>query len=114
MRQPQNIFAPLAQGRDMNFNNIETIPEVFAKPAGLHVCLDIPIGRHEHPYIHTPCFMLADALKLLVLEKPEQLGLYPGSNFSDLVEKERATLGRLHASDVVTNSASKRPFRVTK
>ena len=57
---------------------------------------------------------LADALELLVLQEAQQLGLQRRRDLADLVEEQRAALGRLDAARLVAHRAGERAARVAE
>jgi len=50
------------------------------------------------------------ALELLLLQHPEQLGLQLVRNVADLVEKQRPLVRQLEASDLLVDCPVKAPF----
>ncbi len=61
-----------------------------------------------------PALVLADAADLALLEDPQQLDLHAGRDVADLVEQQRAAVGRLEQADPVLRSARERAARVAE
>ncbi len=58
--------------------------------------------------------VVAEALELLLLEKPKELGLEAGRQLGDLVEKERAPVGGFDPSDLIAHGSREGAFHVAE
>ena len=56
----------------------------------------------------------ADALERHLLKHAQQLGLHVETDVADLVEKQRAAVGRLEAAHLVADGVGERPLDVAK
>jgi len=65
--QRQNVFAPLAQWRNIQFHDIEAIKKVFAKTAGFDFLLKIAIGGGKDAGVDVNLRVGTDALESPVL-----------------------------------------------
>ena len=112
--QQRDIPLALPQRRHLELDHVETVVEVFAKPAGRHLLLQIAVGGAENARIHLEGLLPPHPLQFMLLQHPQQLRLHPGRGFADLVEKERPALGLDEASLAATVRAGKRPLLMAK
>ena len=80
----------------------------------LNIVEEIPIGCCYHPYVDLNGFYPADALKFGFLKCSEELHLDFRWNFSDLVQKERASIGQLKTTRFATHGSCKRSLLVAE
>lgn len=71
-RQERNILAALAQRHRMDREHVEAEVQVFAKAAALHVLLEVAIGRRDEADVDIAGALVADALKMALLEPAQQ------------------------------------------
>src|SRR5512135_1756886 len=95
LREERNIVAALPQRRHMDPDHVETIKEVLAEPPPCHLALEIARRCGHQAHVDLPCFRIAEATDLPILEKTEQLRLKRKGELPDLVEEERAAAGLL-------------------
>jgi hypothetical protein len=72
---------------------------------GLDLLVHGAIGGRDDADIHPAGPSLPEALELSVLEHPQKLTLEHRRYLSDLVQKQRPTVGHLKAPDSVTHGA---------
>ncbi len=94
MREQRDIFAPVAQRGQMDFDRIDAEEQVFAKVAGLGFFVQLRIGGGEHAHIDATGLRGANALQFAGLKHAQQLGLLAHGDVGDFVEKERAAVGQ--------------------
>ena len=104
----RDIVLPGPQRRHFDREDAQTIEEIETKPAVGDVLLQIPIGRSQHPDVHAPRRILADALELALLQDAQELRLQIRGNLADLVEEQRAAVGELEPPDPVAHGAGER------
>src|SRR5207253_642830 len=78
------------------------------------VRLEIAVRRRDHAHVGGAAPVLADALELVLLEEAEELRLEARRHLGDLVEEQRAALGRLDAPGLIPHRARKRALRVAE
>src|SRR5690606_10840274 len=78
-----------------DLEDLEPEVEVGAEAALLHLLLEIVVRRGDHPHIYRNRTDRSDAGDLALLQNPQQLRLHRGTDVADLVEKDRASVGRL-------------------
>src|ERR1700722_3578970 len=94
-----NIFLPFAQRGHENGEYTQTIVQVAAEGArGDHFGEVAIRGGHEAD-VHANCLRAAQALKLLLLQDAQKLGLQLERDVADFVEKNRAAVRELEAAD---------------
>src|SRR5690606_34904471 len=71
-------------------HDAEPVEEVLPEVAGLDLGREVAVGRSDDADVDTDGRRAADALELLLLENPEQLGLEVEAHLRDLVQQERA------------------------
>src|SRR5262249_61392787 len=68
------------------------------EPPGRDLAREIAVGRTDDPHVDRDVVAAAHARELAVLEHVQQLGLERRVELADLVEEDRAAVGRLEAS----------------
>jgi hypothetical protein len=86
--QEGNVFQPLAQGGHIDREDIESIKEIFAKPAGRDRFGEIQIGGGDDPAVGLNRISPSDPLESTVLKHAQELGLHPDRHFADFVEEQ--------------------------
>ena len=92
-------------GTRLDRKHVEPEIQVLAKPAALHLLLEVAVGGGDHAHVDGAGALLADALEIALLQHAQQLALQLQRNFADLVEKQRAAVGELEAADAVAHRA---------
>ena len=92
LREEHDITAPLAQRRQLDGHDLEPIEEILPEPTGLHLILEIPVGRRNHPDIDADVGQATHPLEGLLLEKSQQLGLQCWRHLADLIEEHRSAI----------------------
>src|SRR5580698_3841587 len=91
--QQRDFGGALAQRRNENRENIETIVEVFAEAAGLHGFLNVHDGGGENAIVFFDHVTTTETRVLMILEDVEKLGLEVRAHLGDFVEEDRALVG---------------------
>src|SRR5581483_2643022 len=100
--------------RHDQLERVQPIEQVLAKPSGRDLLLEIAVGGGDDAHVGAPRLVLAEALELLLLEKAQQLGLQRRRQLADLVEEQRAALGRLDAPRLIAHRAGERALGVAE
>ena len=95
MDEHGNVGAPVAERGEMDGHDIESEIEVFAERAGTVGGFQVAVGGGDDPDIHIHFFVAADRADFLLLKDPQELGLHFQGQFANLVEENRAAIGRL-------------------
>src|SRR5205085_9364309 len=90
---------------DVQFDDVQAIEEVFAKPARLDLFFEVAIARGEDAGVGLNFGVGADALKAAILRHAEKLGLELAGHFADLFEKNGAILRHFKAANALRRSA---------
>ena len=91
----RDVFHPLAQRRQVDGDDIETIVEILAKDLLFDPLFEIGVGGGDDAYVGLDRLDTAEAHELLLLDDPQQLGLGFERDVADLVEEDRAVVGCL-------------------
>src|SRR5260370_32791884 len=103
-----------SQCRSLNGKPMEPIEKVFTKAARRHFLLQVTIGCSDDPHIREPRPVLAHALVTLLLQDAEQFALQFQGDFSDFIEENRPSVGRLETSGAVFDGPRKSTARVAE
>src|SRR6266550_4028691 len=95
LEQGGDIFPPLAQRRESQWEYVNSMKEILPKLIFLHLCVEITMSCDQHPRIHPNGFLSADALDFIFLQDAQQFSLHRWRHVADLVEKDGAVFGLL-------------------
>ena len=82
-------------GGSAEVEHVEAVVEVEAEGAALDLAGEVLVGRGDDAHVDRQVARAAEAPEGHLLEHLEQLGLRPGAQLADLVEEQRAAVGRL-------------------
>jgi len=106
--QERDVFAPLAQRRHAQREDLEPVVQVLAEASGLHFLLEVPIrGRHD-AHVHLARGGGADGANLAFLQHAQQLGLQRKRHLTHFVQEKRAAVGDLEQSLLLFGGARER------
>ena len=108
--QVGDVVLSLAQRRDLDEEDAQPVVEVLAKAARRDLAGEIAIGGRDESYVDVARAVLSYALVLAFLNGAEELGLQLERDLADLVEKERAAVGRLEPAYPIPEGAGNAPF----
>ena len=113
-RQAGNIFAALAQRRQMNANHVQAVEQVLTELSFLHTLLKVLVGcrNNSHVYLHRR--IAANAIELAIGQHAQQARLYIKRHIADLIEEQSPTVSLLKTSLTYGIGAGKCPFFVTE
>ncbi len=112
--QLRDLFAPLAQGRNVHFDHLQPVVEVFAERALAHHRFEIAIGRGNHPHVDFDRAVAAQFRELAVLQHVQDLGLQRLRHLADFVEHDGAVLRELELADARRGRAGERAALVAE
>ncbi len=113
-REPCGVLGALAERRDVQRDDRETVEEILAELAGRDHGLEIAVRGGDDAHVDADGLGSADALELALLDDAQQLHLHGAGNVADLVEEERALVGELDAPWLALRGAGERAFLVTE
>ena len=88
-----DVLAPVAQGGDLDGDDVEAVEEVLAERAGAGALAEVAVGGGDDPHVDRALLARADGAHGAALEHVQQLGLEGRGHLADLVEQERAAVG---------------------
>ena len=97
----RDVLTPFAQGRDVEDDGVDAEEEILAEPVVGHEGLEARVGGADQTEIRRRHARLAEAPHLLLLQHAQQLDLRVGRHLADLVEEQRAAIGRLDQAALV-------------
>ena len=106
--QQRNIFAPVAQRRQIDVDDVQPVVKIFAEFLLFHHLAQIRIGGGQNPHIHLHDFVRTERRELLLLNHAQQLGLRLRPDRADFIEEDRALVGDLERALLVVNGAGER------
>ena len=89
----RDVFAPLAQGGQLDAEDREPEIEVFAEVSGGDLLFEVAVRGGDDPQVDFRRAGLADLDEFAAFEHAQQLGLQFDGHFSDFVEKQRSLVG---------------------
>ena len=113
-RERRDVVLAIAQGRQLDHDDIDAIEQILAKPAGAHLGLEIARGGNQHARVHAARLLIAYAPDLTLLQHPQQLCLQADRQLADLVEQERAAARLLEQPGFVAGRPGERAAHVTE
>src|SRR5438270_8113570 len=109
-----DVAAARAKRRHLQRQHIQSIEEIFAEVARLHLRFEILVRRGDHAHIHFDGLLAADALKRLLLQNAQHFRLRLETHVADLVEEERAAVGELELSFPLVDRAGEGALAMTE
>ena len=107
--QERDVFGPLAQRRHEDREYVEPVEEIGAKSALLNHCLEVLVRRRDDSNVHRRrAAAAAESFDLLLLQRPQQLGLQFQRQVTDLVKEQRAAIRSLKSSNGLRHGSGKR------
>ncbi len=79
----------------LDLDHVQAIEQILAELAGADLAFEALVRGRDDPEVDFQALVAADALELLLLEDPEQLGLHGRGDVADLVEEDRPLVGQL-------------------
>src|SRR5262245_10995998 len=93
--QELDVAAAIAQGRQAELEDLETMIEIAAKALLGNGEREILTRSGYEARIEPGCALSADFAQFTIFQNSEQLGLHAARQLTDLIEKEGATVGLL-------------------
>ena len=105
LRRSRTSSGLLAEGRQVDGDDLQPVVEVLAEAAPLDLVVEVLVRGADEADVDGARARLADPADLLLLEDAEELGLEGERQVADLVEEERAARGLLDEPDFVPDGA---------
>src|SRR5438552_17362042 len=93
-----NIFPAVAERRNKEGNHVQSVKEIFPKPARSDFVLQILVGSGNDADIDAHGGLRAYGLETLFLQSAEDFSLSLERHVGDLVQEERAAVGKFKLS----------------
>ena len=108
------VFEPLAQRRHANLDDVEAVIQVLAELARLHFGAEVLVRRAQQPHVDRQLGDGTDRPHRALLNRAQQLALHRQRKVADLVEEQRAAVGRLKEAFAVVVGAGERALAIAK
>ena len=102
--QHRNIVRPLAERRDPEIHDIQTIIEILAQLALCHQLLRRLIDRRNDTSLHRDILRSADAADIVFLQNAQQLALQIVRHRTDLIQQQGTPARLLKQSRAINSS----------
>jgi hypothetical protein len=99
-QQQGYVLLAVAQGRDMDADDVQAVEQVFPEAAFGHQRFKILVGGGDNAHVHFDGGMRADRIKLAVGKHSQQPGLQLRRHVADLVKKQGAAIGLFKTPDL--------------
>jgi hypothetical protein len=112
--QDRDVARARAQGRHHDVDHRQSIVEVLTELTEPDHLAEIAVGGRHDAHVDLERPRAADPLEALLLEHAQELGLARQRHLADLVEEERALVGRLEAAHLSLGRAGERALLVAE
>ena len=114
LHEQRNIFASIAQRRNVNLGAFETKVQILTKRAFRREFLEIAIRRAHQPHIDALGFIRAKTHDVARLQYAQQLRLHRQRHVADFIKEDRAAIGILKHTFTIFVGSSERAAHVAK
>ena len=105
---------PLAQRRHADLDHVEAVVQVLAELAGLHLGAEVLVRRAQQAHVDRQLGDRADRPHRALLDRAQQLRLHRQRQVADLVEEQRAAVGRLEEAFAIVHRAGERALAIAE
>ena len=109
-----DILGTLVQWRQIDFDHVEAVIEVFSELPFFGEPQQISVGCGDDADVDFDGLRPANSLEPPFLQHAQQLRLHGQRNLADLVEKDRSTVRQLEPALTLTDGAREGPLLVAK
>src|SRR5256885_3071954 len=95
-------------------DDVQAVEEIAAKPSGLDFLGEVPVGARDDADVDPEGLGAAYGPHLLLFDYAQQLHLEMQRHLADLVEKDRAAVGRDEQPTASLHRAGKSPLHVAE
>src|SRR5262249_28709228 len=110
----QNVASPGSERGHLYIHYVQPIIKIFSKLSIRYRLSEIAVGSGDNSHIHGHRLVPPNPLELAVLKNVQELDLCGRRDFSDLIQKQRSTVGLLEATRTAPVGSGKRPSFVSK
>jgi hypothetical protein len=93
---------------------MEAVVEILSEATGGHLVFQVLVGGGDDSHIRLPGSIFANSLITLILQDAQKLALHFQRNFSDLIQKQRPSLGCLEATSAISVGSREGSFYMAK
>lgn len=112
--QERDILAAVAEGGDLDIDDVDAVVEVFAKCTGLDEVAEALVAGRDDANICLDGFDGPEGLEDPLLQDAEEPGLHGGGDIADFVEEEGASFGKGESAGLVLSGVGEGPGLVAK
>src|SRR5262249_15777712 len=105
--EERNVLAPVAKGGNRHWKNVQAVVQVAAERPLFHHLFQIAVRGRDNAHIHLLRPRAAQALKLMLLQYAQQLGLQIEWNVADFIEEQRSLVCQLEPPGFAHDGACK-------
>ena len=98
--QQRDVFAALVERRHLDVHDVQAVVEVLAELPADHQLLQIAVRGRDHAHVDRDRIGAADRADHVLLQHAQQLHLQAHRHVADLIEHQRAAVGRLEQAAV--------------
>src|SRR6185437_2936211 len=98
----------------MNLDGIDPEKQVFSEVARLGLIVELSISGAEQSHIHAASLRRTDPFQFAALQNSQEFSLLAQWDVGNLIQKERAAVGKLEAADAVRSSVGESAFHMPK
>src|SRR6266436_953752 len=113
-KQSGNVFAAIAQRRQLKVNDIEAVIEIFPEAAFADKGEKIHVGGSDDPDVHFNLLGAAEAHEFALLNDAGKFGLRFRADGGDFVEEDRALIGDFEKTFFGSHGAGERTLDVAE
>jgi hypothetical protein len=106
--EQRHVFEPIAQRRHREHVHLQAIVEILSQPSFGDGLLRVPVRRGDETHVDRHLARRADGPHAPLLDRAQQLRLGLGAHLRDLVEVERASLGRAEQTEILRDRPAER------
>ena len=99
--QQRDVLAPLAQGRQAQPDDVQSIEEILAESALLHFGLQVTVGRGHDAHVDLALHHAPHRLDLAFLQHAQQFYLHGHRQLGHFIEQEGSRVGGLEQALLV-------------
>ena len=112
--QYRQIIEPLAQRRHLQREYVQPVVQILAEAARDNGRIQVAMGRGDDAHVAADGFIAADPLEAALLQHAQQFHLHLQRHVADLVQEQRAALGKLEAAEPRRQGAGEGAFFVAE
>ena len=112
--QEWDVFAAFVERGHLDHDDCQAVVEVFAEAPVGDLFPEVFVGGSQHPHVYLDFFGVADPGDFAFLQSPKHFCLCIQAHIADLIQKERAAIGRLEFAGPVGDGPRERAFFVSK